>query len=59
MTLSDVAAMTLLGWDTVKAITKKHLAKDYGRPALGDVRYQNFFILKLLSLHHSKYKLLG
>ena len=39
MTLSDVAAMTLLGWDTVKAITKKHLAKDYGRPALGDVRY--------------------
>lgn len=39
MTLSDVAQLTLLGWDTVKAITKRHLAKDYGRPALGGVRY--------------------
>jgi transposase len=39
MTLSDVAELTLLNWDTVKAITKTHLAKDYGRPALRDVRY--------------------
>jgi transposase len=39
MTLSDVAQMTLLSWDTVKAITKTHLARDYGKPALRDVRY--------------------
>ena len=39
MTLSDVAELTLLSWDTVKAITKTHLARDYGKPALGDVRY--------------------
>jgi len=39
MTLSDVAELTLLNWDTVKNITKSHLAKDYGKPALRDVRY--------------------
>jgi len=39
MTLSDVAAMTLLSWDTVKAIAKTHLAKDYGKPRLNGVRY--------------------
>ena len=39
MTLSDVAEVTLLSWDTVKAITKTHLARDYGKPALGAVRY--------------------
>jgi len=39
MTLSDVAELTLLSWDTVKAITKTHLAKDYGKPALAGVRY--------------------
>jgi len=39
MTLSDVAVMTRLSWDTVKSITKSHLAKDYGKPALRDVRY--------------------
>jgi transposase len=39
MTLSDVADLTLMSWDTVKAITKTHLAKDYGRPALRGVRY--------------------
>jgi hypothetical protein len=39
MTLSDVAELTLLSWDTVKAITKTHLAKDYGKPALQGVRY--------------------
>ena len=39
MTLSDVAAWTLLSWDTVKNIVKTHLAKDYGRPLLKGVRY--------------------
>jgi transposase len=39
MTMSDVAELTLLSWDTVKAITKTHLAKDYGRPVLRGVRY--------------------
>lgn len=39
MTMSDVAELTLLSWDTVKTITKTHLAKDYGKPALRDVRY--------------------
>ena len=39
MTMCDVAELTLLSWDTVKAITKTHLAKDYGKPALQGVRY--------------------
>ena len=39
MTLSDVAQMTLLSWDTVKTIAKTHLAKEYGKPALGHVKY--------------------
>jgi len=39
MTLSDVAGLTLLSWDTVKTITKTHLAKDYGKPVLRGVRY--------------------
>ena len=39
MTLRDVADLTLLSWDTVKSITKSHLAKDYGKPVLWDVRY--------------------
>lgn len=39
MTLSDVAELTLLSWDTVKGIVKSHLAKDYGKPALQGVRY--------------------
>ena len=39
MTLSDVAELTLLNWDTVKAIAKTHLAKDYGKPLLKGVRY--------------------
>ena len=39
MTMSDVAELTLLCWDTVKTITKAHLAKDYGKPALRGVRY--------------------
>jgi len=39
MTLSDVAELTLLSWDTVKTIVKAHLAKDYGKPFLKGVRY--------------------
>ena len=39
MTMSDVAELTLLSWDTVKAITKTHLVKDYGKPALRSVQY--------------------
>jgi transposase len=39
MTLSDVAQLTLLSWDTVKTIVKTHLAKDYGKPFLKGVRY--------------------
>ena len=39
MTLSDVAELTLLSWDTVKTIVKTHLARDYGKPLLQGVRY--------------------
>ena len=39
MPMSDVAELTLLRWDTVKAITKTHWAKDYGKPMLRGVRY--------------------
>ena len=39
MTLSDLAVMTRLSWDTVKSITKSYLARDYGKPALRGVRY--------------------
>jgi len=39
MTLSDVAELTLLSWDTVKAIVKTRLARDYGKPLLKGVRY--------------------
>jgi transposase len=39
MTLSDVAELTLLSWDTVKTIVKTYLAKDYGKPFLKGVRY--------------------
>src|SRR5271154_3917566 len=39
MTLSDVAELPLLSWDTVKTIVKAHLAKDYGKPFLKGVRY--------------------
>jgi transposase len=39
MTLSDVANLTLLNWDTVKSIVKTHLQTDYGRPVLKNVRY--------------------
>lgn len=39
MTLSDVAQLTLLSWDTAKTIAKTHLAKEYGKPSLRSVRY--------------------
>jgi transposase len=39
MTLSDVAELTLLSWDTVKSIVKSALAKDYGKPMLKGGRY--------------------
>jgi transposase len=51
MTLSDVAELTLLSWDTVKAITKAHLAKDYGKPVLRGVRY-----LGIDEIHLGKHK---
>jgi len=34
MTVTDLAAVTGLGWDTVKSIIKDRLAKDYGHPRL-------------------------
>jgi transposase len=39
MTLSDVAALTDLAWDTVKEIVKRRLRRDYGRIPLQGVRY--------------------
>jgi len=39
MTLSDVADLTLLSWDTVKSIVKTHLARDYGKPVLQGVHF--------------------
>lgn len=38
MTLSDVAELTLLSWDTVKDIVKAGLNRDYEKPRLKDVR---------------------
>ena len=39
MTVSDLAALTGLSWDTVKGIVKSALEKDYGQPRLKDLRY--------------------
>ena len=39
MTVSDLAAVTGLSWDTVKHIVKHALEKDYGHPRLKDLRY--------------------
>lgn len=39
MTVSDLAAVTGLSWDTVKDIIKRALEKDYGHPRLKDLRY--------------------
>ena len=38
MTLSDLAALTGLGWDTVKDIVKARLEKDYGQPRLKELK---------------------
>jgi transposase len=39
MTVSDLAAITGLSWDTVKHIVKRALEKEYGHPRLKDLRY--------------------
>ena len=39
MTVSDLAAVTGLSWDTVKEIVKGALEKDYGHPRLKELRY--------------------
>jgi hypothetical protein len=38
MTISDLAAITGLGWDTVKDIIKARLEKDYGHPRLKELK---------------------
>lgn len=38
MTVTDLAAVTGLGWDTVKNIIKARLEKDYGHPRLKELR---------------------
>jgi transposase len=38
MTISDLAALTGLGWDTVKNIVKARLEKDYGHPRLKELK---------------------
>ena len=38
MTISDVAELCGLSWDTVKDIVKKRLKKDYGHIELKDLR---------------------
>jgi len=38
MTVSDLAAVTGLGWDTVKDIIKGRLEKDYGHPRLKELK---------------------
>jgi transposase len=39
MTVSDLAALTGLSWDTVKDIVKQALERGYGHPRLKDLRY--------------------
>jgi transposase len=39
MTISDLATITGLGWDTVKEIVKRRLQRDYGAPRLKDLKY--------------------
>jgi transposase len=38
MTVTDLAAVTGLGWDTVKSIIKARLEKDYGHPRLKELQ---------------------
>ena len=39
MTLKDVSRLTGIGWDGVKDILKRHLARRYAKPSLGKLRY--------------------
>lgn len=39
MTLSDVADLSFLSWDTVKSIVKERLQKDFGKVALKALKY--------------------
>jgi transposase len=39
MTITDLATVTGLGWDTVKGIVKKRLQRDYGAPRLKDLKH--------------------
>lgn len=39
MTIQDVAKHLCVGWDTVKAIVKRHLEREYAKPRLKDLRY--------------------
>lgn len=39
MTISDLAAITGLGWDTIKDIVKSRLEKDSGHPRLKEIKY--------------------
>ena len=39
MTVSDLAALTGLSWDTVKTIVKAGLERDYGKPRLKELKY--------------------
>src|SRR5271156_3868958 len=38
MTITDLATVTGLGWDTVKDIVKRRLQRDYGAPRLKDLK---------------------
>ena len=38
MTVSDLAALTGLGWDTIKNVVKARLEKDFGRPRLKELQ---------------------
>src|SRR5260370_34265229 len=38
-TITDLATVTGLGWDTVKEIVKKRLQRDYGAPRLKDLKH--------------------
>jgi hypothetical protein len=38
MTISDLSAITGLGWDTVKDIVKARLEKDHGHPRLKELK---------------------
>lgn len=38
MTVTDIAALTGLGWDTVKNIIKRRLERDYGHPQLRSLK---------------------